>query len=357
MSLFTAKELKNYSFTKALSEAASGRAPGVEGHLTGLELECSDAIRAHALRMTGTEPLGPQIPWLALAPIGKSINVGNALQGGFLVGEDLEAVVPALRSASLVLALGAQTLTNLKGDIGIPAESSFQSASWLGESDALPDPGDQAYQRTRLAPRRLASMAVLSKQLLAQDSLGVENFVRASLRLTLGTALDKGAFQGVGGKEPVGLINNSGVGSVTFGASATRAKIISFQDTLTAANVNPADPSGLAFVTTPTASSKLMQISQNTGTSATRWLWEGNEWSGNMAGLPARATTNVSGDRLICGDFSQLVVGFWSEGFSILTDPFAQKKSGLVEIYASMFCDIAPANAANFVVSTDSAAQ
>jgi hypothetical protein len=40
-----------------------------------------------------------------------------------------------------------------------------------------------------------------------------------------------------------------------------------------------------------------------------------------------------------------------------MTDPFTQKKSGIVEIFATLLADVAPLNAANFVVSTDSAAQ
>ena len=99
-----------------------------------------------------------------------------------------------------------------------------------------------------------------------------------------------------------------------------------------------------------------MQTSQVSGQA--RFLWEGNEWSGNVAGLPARSTSNVgSGNQMICADWSQLVVAFWSEGFSIITDQFTQKKAGLVEIYASLFADVAPVSATNFVVSTDSAAQ
>jgi len=158
----------------------------------------------------------------------KTINVTSAPSGGFLVGTDLEATIPALRSASVVMSLGAQVFENLNGDLGLPTETAFQAASWLSESEALGDPGDATYSKTVLSPKRCASIAVLSKQLPAQNSLGVENFVRASLRKTLGTALDKGALVGAGNKEPLGLINNPAVASVTFGATATRAKAIAF---------------------------------------------------------------------------------------------------------------------------------
>src|SRR5262245_3740322 len=279
MSLFSAKELSKYSLTKALSELSSSNQHGFDGAVTGLEAEADQALKAQFRRLNeGTEPLGFQIPIAALMPL-KAMNVTTALQGGFFVGQDLEAIVPALRSASVVISLGAQVFSNLKGDLGIPAETAFQDAAWLAESDALSDPGAETYAKTALTPRRCASMAVLSKQLLSQNSLGLENFVRESLRNTLGTALDKGALSGIGGKEPLGLLNNTNCGSITFGAAATRAKLISMQDTLTTANVANLNQDALAYVTTPTSASKLLQASQTSGQA--RFLWEGNEWVGN----------------------------------------------------------------------------
>jgi HK97 family phage major capsid protein len=258
--------------------------------VTGLEFECSDALKTNIKRRTGTMPDGFMIPLAALAPM-KAINVTSALSGGFLVGQDLEAIVPALRSASVVMSLGAQFFENLKGQLGLPAETAFQSAQWLAESKTLGDSGDQVYSKTVLSPKRCASLAVLSGQLLAQNSLGVENFVRASLRKTLGTALDKAALVGAGNKEPLGLINNPGVGVATFGGTATRSKAIEMQDRLTAAEAGTTPEASLAYVTTPTAASKWMQIPEVA--TYPSWLWQGNQWTGTVAGLPARSTSNI----------------------------------------------------------------
>jgi HK97 family phage major capsid protein len=356
MSLFTQKELSRFSVTKFLAEASNQVWEGGEGELTGLEREASDALKSDFKRRTGTTITNNMLPIPALGPIGKAINVTSATQGGFLVGEDLQAILPALRSASVVLSLGAQVLDNLQSAVGLPAETAFQSASWLAESESLGDPGDQTYSKTVLSPKRCATIAVLSKDLLKLNSLGVENFVRASLRNTLGTAIDKAALAGAGEKEPLGLLNNPSVGSVTFGATATRAKALSFQDTLAAANAGNTPEAALAYVTTPTVSSKWMTISEVTN--GPRFLWNGNEWTGEVVGLPARATTNVgTGNNVIAGDWTKLAVAFWSEGLSVMADPFAQKKQNLLEIYASVFADVAPATASNFVVSTDSGAQ
>jgi len=290
-----------------------------------------------------------------LAPI-KSQNVTSASAGGFLVDESVDSIAAALRPASVVLSLGASVFSNLNGDLAIPSEGSFPAASWLGELEALADPADAAYSKSKLTPRRCASISVLSSQLLSQNSVGLENFVRTSLRRTLGSALDKGALSGGGNKEPLGLINNPAVSTITFSATPTRAKLISMQDTLTTQNSGNVDQTSLAYVTTPASASKLMQTSQLSGQA--RFLWEGSEWSGNVCGLTARSTTNAgSGNLMILGQWDQLAVAYWSEGFSLLTDPFSQKKAGIVEIFATLLADVAPLNTANFVVSTDSAAQ
>ena len=88
------------------------------------------------------------------------------------------------------------------------------------------------------------------------------------------------------------------------------------------------------------------------------WLWSGNEWQGVVAGLPARSSNNISGNKVICGDWSRLVVAMWGQGtIAILSDPFARKKEALVEFVATLLADCGLAHAAAMTVSSDSGAQ
>jgi hypothetical protein len=89
-----------------------------------------------------------------------------------------------------------------------------------------------------------------------------------------------------------------------------------------------------------------------------RFLWEGNQWEGTVAGLPARSSSNVTNNRVICGDWSRLVVGMWGQGtIEILADPFTRKKESLVEFMATLLADVGLAHAASMAVSSDSGAQ
>jgi hypothetical protein len=351
VSLFTQKELQRYSVTKALAEISNQCAPGfyAEGTI-GLEKECHEAL-ASRMKQFGHTPNGFLLPIAAL----KSLNVTTATAGGFLVAQDFVTIAPALRSKSVVISLGAQVFENLRGDLALPLESTASQAQWLAELEQLSGP-DSAYSNTILSPRRCASMATLSKQLLSQNSFGVENFVRDSLLRTISTAIDKGALSGAGNEEPLGVLNMDGTTSVTFGGTVTRAKAIDFQDGLTTANVGNTPDTSLAYITSPGVASAWQQIPEVA--TFPQWLWDGNQWAGTVAGLPARSTNNVTDDRVICGDWSRLVVGFWnSEAIEILADSYTQKKSGLVEILGTAFADVGVANPANFAVSADSGAQ
>ena len=84
--------------------------------------------------------------------------------------------------------MGATLFENLRGNCGIPIESTTQTAEWLAELQTLTG-SDSSYKQTNLAPRRCASMATVSRQLLNHNSLGVENFTRDSLLRSVGARL------------------------------------------------------------------------------------------------------------------------------------------------------------------------
>jgi HK97 family phage major capsid protein len=183
MSLFTQKELAKFSVTKALSEIANQTNPGYHGPVTGLEREVHDTLAARLTDLTGAVPTGFLLPIACL----KALNVTTATAGGFMVGTELAAIVPALRSKSVAIAMGATIFENLLGNCGVPGESTIQTAEWLAELEELSG-SDSSYNQTNLTPRRCASMATVSQQLLTQNSLGVENFMRASLPWHVGNS-------------------------------------------------------------------------------------------------------------------------------------------------------------------------
>jgi hypothetical protein len=106
MSLFTPKELVKFSVSKALNQLAKCPQPGIPGETTGLEREVSDTLADRLKSLTGNSTRGFLLPISCL----KALNVTTATAGGFMVGTELEAVIPALRSKSVVIDLGATIL-------------------------------------------------------------------------------------------------------------------------------------------------------------------------------------------------------------------------------------------------------
>jgi HK97 family phage major capsid protein len=133
MSVFTAKEISRYSLTKALSEISNSNEPGFHGTVTGLEAEVHDTLSARIKEVTKSPPNGFLIPIACL----KAQNVTTATAGGFLVGTELAPIVSALRSKSVAIAMGAQVFENLRGNLGVPIESTTSTAQWLTESGEL----------------------------------------------------------------------------------------------------------------------------------------------------------------------------------------------------------------------------
>jgi HK97 family phage major capsid protein len=133
MSLFTAKELAKFSVTKVLCEISDFPQPGFHGTVTGLEAEVHDTLSARLKSLTEPQPNGFLIPIACL----KAQNVTTATAGGFLVGTELAAIVPALRSKSVAVAMGATVFENLRSNIGVPVESTTSTAEWLAELEEL----------------------------------------------------------------------------------------------------------------------------------------------------------------------------------------------------------------------------
>ena len=231
-SLFTEKELRNYSLTRAINEIVESQKhlpPGSTGHLGGFEGEVHDALANHFVKShpNAPEPTGFLIPLQALKGLSAT---GGATTGGFLVNESFAAsIVPALRGVSRVAEMGATVFEGLRDDAVLPFQTTTSDAQWLSELEAAADPQDAVYAQSKLTPRRVVSISRLSQQLLKQSSLGIENFCRSDLLSVLGTAIDKAALVGAGNKEPLGLLNrvDSSLNTVTFSGAATWAKLIS----------------------------------------------------------------------------------------------------------------------------------
>lgn len=354
-------EVKRYSLLRALNSLAHGR------QLDGLEAEASRAVAKQLQR----EPKGFFIPHdiasrsltdsaqltradieaiIGRLDMQRALNATTATAGGFLVGTELlgSSLIELLRNKVAVVGLGARMLTGLVGDIAIPRHTGGATAYWLTESGTVTS-SQQTFGQLGLTPHRLAASTPYTKQLLAQASLDVEALVRNDLMAVLALAKDLAAINGSGASgEPLGIMNTTGLGSVTFGAAPTWAKVVEFETTLATAN---ADVGNIAFLTTPAVRGKWKTVEKATGTA--QFLWPDG---GLVNGYRALASNQVPSNKVILGNWSDLILADW-DGMDVVVDPYTLAKAGQVEITITIMCDLGVRHAASFVVSTDSGAQ
>lgn len=343
------QEVRSFSIVKAIRELA------LEGGLTGLEKELSEAT---AKRIKKT-PQGFFIPnevamrgLDGVARNGKrNLTAGSNTAGGFTIGTNVMGgnLIELLRNKTVTDKLGVTRLDGLVGNAAIPRVSGGATVYWLPENGAV-TASDQAFGQLVLTPHRAVANTAYSKELLMQSTIDVEGFVRDDLARVLAIAIDLAALAGTGnGGQPLGILNTSGLAtSVTFGAAATWPKIISFETNVAASN---ADDGALAYVTSPGSRGKWKGIARFTNTGMPLWADDNT-----VNGYPAYATNQIPSDKVIFGNWRDLVIASWA-GIDVVVDPYSLKKQGLIEVTVTIWTDIGVRHTVSFCISTDSGAQ
>jgi HK97 family phage major capsid protein len=339
------KEVRSYSLTRAIAGVVA-QMTGT-GKFDGLEAEASAAIA----KRSGRNPQGFFIPVEIAHGTKEQRNLvaGTGSAGGFTVPTMLEVpIIELLRNRAQVAALGARILSGLTGNVSIPRQTGASTAQWLAET-AEANQTDQTFGQLAMTPKRLAARSGYSLQLLRQSSIGIESFVRDDQAQVLGLAVDLAAIQGTGNSgQPLGIVGTSGVGTVTFGGAPTYAKYIEAIAAMLTANSLSGTP---AFLGSPAAWSKGKTTSRDTG-SGVFIIGADN----TVDGYRFAPSNHLPSNRLILGDFSQIIIGYFGEP-DVVVDPFTKAANGLVLTTTNHYMDIGIRQASAFVVSTDSAAQ
>jgi HK97 family phage major capsid protein len=336
------KEKNQYSLVRALRLQANHMP------LDGLEKEASEAMAKKLKR----EAQGFFIP-TDMTTHDRTLTANVASAGGYTVATDVlgSSLIELLRNKTMVAQLGARSLSGLQGNVAIPKVSGGATAYWLGETEAV-TASDQTFEQVALTPKRLAGLTKYSKQLLAQSSISVESFVREDLMRVLAIAKDLAAINGSGvAGEPLGILNTTGIGTVTFGATATRAKAIEFQTDVAGSN---AYQGSLAYLTNSTVAGAWMGIDESTSTA--QWLWKGNINDGLVVGQRAVSSNQVPDNKVIFGNWADALMADW-DGMDVVVDPYTSKGSGLIEISIQLMTDFAVRHPESFSASTDAGNQ
>jgi hypothetical protein len=320
------------SLGKWASDVMQGRKP------SGLARDFSKAHEAV------TDSIDDRSLYVDLANL-RGLQAGVQNLGGYVVGVETQEVVQAFFPVSAITQAGA-TFETRQSNLAVPRQVTTETASWLAETDTVPESTILLGQATA-APRRASVLLTYTRQINIQSDVG--EFVQTNGLKALGAAVDRACLAGTGIMEPLGLLNMPGTSVITFAASATWANCLSFIFNCETANVPTSD---ISFIGAPNVKQKWMNIQQFSGSSDAIWESDG----ATIAGRPARTTTNISNGAIVAGGFNQVRVVLFGPA-TITLDPYSQKRSEKWECTLTQLADVIVPFPGAFTVSSGNAAQ
>lgn len=346
-----APEAKDYSLFKAIQQHVN------EGRLDGLEKEVQDELASKYRNATGKVADGLLIPaeyWNASsARPQNAATVGTGTSGGNTVETEMQGLTDYLKDYSILPRVGATIFRDSVGNLEFPRSTAGYSGTWDAETDTISNADATFAANLTLSPKRVGAGTAVSKQLLAQSSVDFEAWVRSELQYGIATAVDRAAITGAGGDAPTGVLSASGTDSYAW--QAGNALWTNIVDQIADYRDNNAPLANATWLTDTSvwANWYKTQLADSTG----KFVIEENpnNMGYTVAGRPFYEHTDVTAGNVIMGDFSRLFVAMWG-GIQLTYDPYSQKKSGQVELYAETFADCGLLQPNSFVIGDDGTA-
>lgn len=325
----TDQEVREFRFLRALNYLANPNDRAAR-EAAAYEIEVSNA----AQKRYGKTINGITVPNDVLR---RDLTVGVPSAGGNLVGTNLlvGSFIELFRNRLALANAGVTVLNGLTDNIAIPRQTSAATAYWIGEGGS-PTESQQAVDQVNMSPKGLAAFTDYSRRLLLQSSIDVENMIRDDFVRIMALEADRAGLYGIGGaNQPLGLLNTTGIGTQTITGTGTFAEYIGMETDLGVAN---ADAGSLRYIVNATTRGGLKSTEKAAGTA--QFVYERMNGQDEINGYPVIVSNQLQSNDCVFGDFSQMVMGFWS-GLDLMVDPYAGATAGNVRIIAMQDMDIA----------------
>ncbi len=352
------KEVRKFSFLRAMN-ALANPADRKANDAAAFEREASDAFAAKV----GRASRGFFVPAEVQR---RDLTVGTATAGGHTVATNLLAssFIDLLRNRMMSLRMGAQLLTGLVGNIAIPRHTGGAQAYWVAESGA-PTESQAAFDQVLMSPKTVGAYSDISRKLLIQSSIDVENFVQGDLAKAVGLGLDLAAINGSGASsQPLGILNTTGIGDVfggTNGALPNWDHIVKLWSNIANAN---ADFGNMGMLTNSRVVGQLMRTLKASGVAG--FIVENfpdkdgfTNGGGARIGVSNQVPSNLTKgtavgvcSAIINGNWDDLIIGNWG-ALDITVDPYTASTSGTVRIIVLQDADMAVRHPESFSVMRD----
>lgn len=319
--LSSSKPPEKFSMVKMLKSMAEQEFHSGSSHEANV---CDAAARAQG----GThDPQRAIVPWGALAT--RDLNTSTAGAGGNLVGANTVGVLDVLRPYSVTARMGLSMADNQLQNLLTPKITTPVTGQWLATETSAITSTDPVIGVINSKPKTAGAVMKASRQFMLQAHQA-DAVIRQQLLAAMGSLLDQAVLQGTGAAgQPTGLSLVAGVaaqsGAVTWGNMC---------DILETLGNAKAEDDNIQLLTTPSVR-RLLQAREIVSTSG-RMIWDARQ----VAGMPARVTTDCPAATIFAGDWSNCQVAFWGQGLRIDVDPYTNFTTGTLQVRVLMFVDV-----------------
>ena len=329
------KEVRNFSFFKAVNDFTNGKLDGVEREMH------EEAV--NEARSAGRSINGLGIPSFMLE------SRANVTQGTSAIAPtNVLGFADAMREASVFDKVGANILTGLSANTTIPVAGA-SSVEWEGEIDLAAD-GGANFGKVELNPTRLASYVNISKQLLLQNGAAAEQAIIRDLGRATAQKMDAAIFSTAGVTGAPDSLGELATSTFTESAFSNLASImldfVTAEQTLAEAGGLEGN---LAYVASPALMAQLKQSAQVAAVNAGM---QGSLINGYPTFFTNGCTkTGSASADFFFGDFSKLYMGMFG-GLDIMVDPYSVAINGQTRLVLNQYMDWGVSDGAGFVKAT-----
>ena len=256
-------------------------------------------------------------------PSEKRAIVSVTAEGDDTVATDVFNILDPLRSNLVLAQAGAKVLDNLVGDVKIPVLGA-SNVGWEGENDDAAD-GSGAITSVTLKPKRLSCFIDVSKQMIWQESAGVEDAIRRDIVEAIAhkfqaTILGAGAGDAT---QPSGLFHG-----LVDKAATDFDSMAAIEADLETANV-----SNISYIASPKARAAMRAMTKGAKNNAVVAYA-----NGEFDGTPVYSTSDVANSKFLVGDFSNLYLGQWG-AIDLVVDNYTQATKGAIRLVVNVYLD------------------
>jgi len=329
-------EMKRFSISKFLRQAANGNLDGIEAEMA------DEGKREYQASMKGSAE-GVFLPSAFL----RDYYYTNGQESGYgqaWIEQTALSYDGKLRGMMLGEKLGVRYINGLQGNVAIVTGGA--DAAWVAE-EAAASKQKPAYAKKVLSPKRLQVLQGITYDLLHQSTKDVDRLIMEDMVKAHAAALDAAIFAGSGSSgQPTGVLNTSGINAIyandsTHAAAISYAKLVQMEAEVGADNGLLDDT--LAYVSCAKFMGQAKTIPQIDGYPF--YLLNDGKINGYpfymTNAIPSNVTFSGTSNctSALFGAWSEVLVGGWG-GLQFIVDPYTAKANGVLEISAMAYHDV-----------------